>query len=187
MSIYVDDIKSRAFRFEFNGIDVKVKIKILNDDNRVIFTIGLSNPNNVFKYENWFTKFADIDECGRADIVYKYIEHPPFRFYSKYIVMDGSLDKFFSAIFDKLKQSCSTDIEVEQRSVKVGTKEKRLQLYPETFVNKKISEQQKETIIARFPPDEARRIIAKCERDGMTVRFTDDIKKYKRLKLDDIE
>lgn len=72
-------------------------------------------------------------------------------------------------------------------TLKVGTKEKRLQLYPETFVNKKISKQQKETIIARFPPDEARRIIAKCERDGMTVRFTDDIRKYKRLKLDDIE
>lgn len=185
MVIKLEDIKVDAFRFQYKGINVKVKIKVIEVEKMLVFTIGLSNPNNKYDYENWFTKYATINEKEEVHMEYKIIEHPPFKFYSKWLLNDNKLDHFFNTLFDVLQKTNITDQEVKVQKVKAGSKEKQLQLYPETFVSKNLSKKQEEVIRARFIPNEADKIIQKCRRDNLTVRFTDDISKCKRLKLDD--
>ena len=181
----IKDIKTTAFKYTYNTIIVKVKVNIYPHDNEIIFTIGLSNPSNKYKYENWFTKYGIIDSSGNIIINNKHIEHPPFLYYSKFILCEKKLTNFFDVFFENLFTQTIIDQEVyNKRNLKNDKAIARL--YPVTFVRLSkgsINEGTIKIINDRFPEKMAKTILHKCYCNNMTVRFTDDIKFRKKLLL----
>lgn len=178
------DITSTAFKYSYNGLIVKVKIAVFEDDNEVIFSIGLSNPNNEYNYENWFTKYGFIDQNKEVNIGNKFIEHPSYLYYRKWLLKENSLDVFFNEFENQVRNASITDVNLQLKKINSGNSSVRL--YPVTFVklsNGCISNNTIEIIKLRFPPKEAQKTIQHCKRKNLTVKFTDNIENRKKLKL----
>lgn len=167
-----------------NGIEVKVKVTIVEETN-YYFLIGLFNPNNKkFKYDNYFTKIGIVDplEPEYVTIINKFIEHPPYLFYSKFILDDkNTLDLFYS----KLVQALSIEKEVKFNSSPTR-KEETEGFYFSCFVDvskRNISPEQKDKINRMY----GQSILNLCIKHKKTIRFTDNETNAKILRSQDIK
>jgi hypothetical protein len=178
----INQIKHKSIRYTYNTLVIKVKIDIIED--QVVFSIGLHNPNGKFRYENWFTKMALIDEDGSVNIENKFIENPPFNFYKRFLLKDLSLKDFFDTMESKIINATRN----ENFSINNnGNNETLKRLYTQCFVKNGVgpSKDTIDVIKHRFPNKYADELISYCCKKKSTVRFVDEIEKMRILRFDE--
>lgn len=167
----LEEIKVDYVRFMFNKIEVKVKI--LKSLELVQFAIGLNNPKNKYRYENYFVKIGEVID-GDIVIKNKYIENPPFKFYQKFLLVDNKLDVFYKELEDKIIKAKSNDIKAKNSFANsLNNKEK---IYFKTFKNlkdNKMSLEMKDKIVKMFGEP----VLSFCLSNNLTAVFTSDPKK----------
>lgn len=183
LKIKISDIKAKSTKFQMNGIEVKIKVTIIEETN-YYFLIGLFNPNNKkFKYDNYFTKVGIIDakDPDYVIIANKKIENPPYCFYYKFIKDESnSLDAFYIKFVESLFRNRAVNFKTSP-----NRNEKIEGFYFSCFVDvsdRNISTKQMDKIKRMY----GQSILNLCIKHQKTIRFTDDETEAKILRAKDI-
>lgn len=174
-------IKCDKIFFSFNSL--KIIAEIIDNDRLCQLVVYLKNDSH--KFYNVFFKELELSD-NQYIAQTKWIEHPPFKYYSRYLNclnednQSYSLDNFWNKLINGFyDEKNKTSISIKNHELIKSETECKYFFYLKRLNNKNMSNQMKDKILKTY----GNNYLAWLNDNKLTCAFTNDISKAKKLKI----